>query len=65
MLAQEHDSGAWVDREDSPRSLDAGERRQADVQQDQIRLEGASLLDRVESVRGFARNLPTEIVPER
>ena len=58
MLADEEDSRARVCRENPLGDLDAAHRRQADIQQYQIRLERLCAGYRFRPVGGFADDLP-------
>lgn len=58
MFADEEDSGTLVSRKDLSRRLDTIESRQPDIQQNEIRIERLSFLNRVNPIHGFADDSP-------
>jgi hypothetical protein len=58
MLADEKDSLAWVDGENPFGDLDPTQRREPDVQQNQIGRELRGLLDGFGAISGFANDVP-------
>ena len=65
MLADEEDFEIWIVCEDTSRGFDAVQRRQADVEQDEIRSKGGGFLNGFRPVGGVGNDLPTRTLSER
>jgi hypothetical protein len=65
VRAHEQDSRIWDKREDSSSGFDSVDRREPDVQDDEIRPEPLGFLNRLKSIGGFTDNLALQVVPKR
>jgi len=65
MLADEEDPDARIVCEDSAGSFDAVQRRETDVEQNQIRSKMRGFLDGIGSISGFADNPPASALAKR